>query len=130
MVNREKLLFGTLVCFAAGVVTPAARAGREKQPVRYDKQTMSEPRLIHKVAPQYPEGAKQERVEGIVILDAVIAEDGSIRATSVEKGEDARLVEAARNAVGQWRYEPVRDEGGEPMELVFTVTIRFKLAGE
>jgi len=30
--------------------------------------------------------------------------------------------------VGQWRFEPVRDEDGDPIELLFTVTIRFALS--
>jgi len=124
MIDRKKLLVATLVGVMAGLGATTLDAG---EPVRYDESTMSEPKAIHKVAPQYPEDARKERVQGVVVLDAVIAEDGSVRETRVQTGEDARLVEAARLAVGQWRYEPVRDEDGEPMELLFTVTIRFAL---
>jgi TonB family protein len=126
MIDRKTVLVGTLAFFMAGIGAATLHAGEE--PARYDEQTMSEPRAIHKVAPQYPEDAKKEGVQGVVVLDAVIAEDGSVRETRVQKGEDARLVDAARAAVGQWRYEPVRDENGEPMELLFTVTIRFALS--
>ena len=128
MISRNTVLVGTLACFIAGLGASPARAGDEEQPVRYDKQTMSEPSVIHKVAPRYPEDARKEGVQGVVILDALIAEDGSIRETRVVQGEDGRLVEAARTAVGQWRYEPVRDENGDPMELLFTITIRFALS--
>jgi protein TonB len=89
---------------------------------------MSEPKVIHKVAPRYPEEAKKEGVEGSVVLEAVIAEDGAVRETRVVKGEDSRLADAARTAVGQWRFEPVRDEDGDPVAILFTVTIRFALS--
>jgi len=125
MIDRKTVLVGSVVAVIAGLGAATLQAG---EPVRFDKTTMSEPKVIHKVAPQYPEDAKKEGVQGVVILDAVIAEDGTVRETRVVQGEDARLVEAARAAVGQWRYEPVRDEDGEPMELLFTVTIRFALS--
>jgi protein TonB len=125
MIDRRTVLMATLVGVLVG---PGAATSRAGEPVRYDPATMSEPKVIHKVAPHYPEDAKEEGVQGVVILDAVIAEDGSIRETRVVEGEDARLVEAAQAAVGQWRYEPVRDEDGKPMELLFTVTINFKLS--
>ncbi|MCG6925755.1 MAG: energy transducer TonB [Acidobacteria bacterium] len=125
MIDRRTLLVGMLVAVVAPLGAAALQAG---EPVRYDEATMSEPKVIHKVAPRYPEDAKKEGVQGVVVLDAVIAEDGTVRETRVVQGEDARLVEAARTAVGQWRYEPVRDEDGKPMELIFTVTIRFALS--
>jgi TonB family protein len=125
MIDRRSLLTVALTGVVASLGTAALHAG---EPVRYDEATMSEPKLIYRVTPQYPEDAKEEGVQGVVILDAVIAEDGSIRETRVLEGEDARLVEAARAAVGQWRYEPVRDRDGKPMELLFTVTINFKLS--
>ncbi len=125
MIDRKKVLVGMLVGVIAGLGAATLEAG---EPVRYDEATMSEPKVIHKVAPQYPEDAKKEGVQGAVVLEAVIAEDGSVRETRVLKGEDARLIDAAREAVGQWRFEPVRDEDGEPMELLFTVTIRFALS--
>jgi len=90
---------------------------------------MDEPVLVHKVAPQYPLEAKEERVQGTVVLDAKIGRDGRGRVveTRVVKDPDPRLTEAARHAVGQWRYKPVLDEDGEPLEVLFTVTVRFAL---
>jgi TonB family protein len=127
MIERSRYLGAVAAVLGVALCAPPLVAGDETRPVRYDAQTMSSPRLIHKVAPVYPQEAKEEGVEGIVVLDAVIAKDGSVRETRVQQGEDARLADAAQAAVGQWRYEPVLDENGEPMELLFTVTIRFKL---
>jgi outer membrane biosynthesis protein TonB len=47
---------------------------------------------------RYPDNARKEGVQGIVVLDAVIGADGRIRETRVVKGEDARLVDVARVA--------------------------------
>jgi TonB family protein len=127
MSNRRACLAGVVACGLLALSAAPSWAGTKKHRVRYDKETMQEPKVVHKVAPQYPADAKEEGVQGVVVLDALIGEDGSIRETTVQEGADARLVEAARTAVAQWRYEPVKDEDGNPIELLFTVTINFKL---
>jgi len=128
MIEGQRLQYGILACLVGLLWASPLGAGTRKQPVRHDKRTMSEPRLVHKVAPVYPEDAKKEGVQGTVILDAVISKDGSVSETRLQEDADPRLVEAARTAVEQWRYEPVRDERGEPLEVLFTVTIRFALS--
>jgi len=127
MIDRGRLAGAVVAFFVVALGAASLGAGDEAEPVRYDDQTMSQPKLIHKVPPTYPKEAKEEGVQGIVILDAVIAENGQVRATRVVRGEDARLVDAAQSAVGQWLYAPVLDEKGEPTEVLFTVTIRFML---
>ena len=124
MIDRKSVLVVTLACFVFGLGAATASAGK---PVRYDEATMSEPQKIKHVNPIYPTEAKKEGVQGTIVLQALIAEDGTVRETSVLEGEDARLVDAAREAVGQWLFEPVRDEDGEPIAVLFTVTIRFAL---
>jgi outer membrane biosynthesis protein TonB len=47
--------------------------------------------------------------------------------TRLVKDPDPRLSKAARHAVGQWRYKPVLDADGQPLEVLFTVTLRFAL---
>jgi len=125
MIDRRTVLVATLVGVCVGLGATAARAG---EPIPYDATTMSEPKVIHKVAPQYPKDAKEEGVQGDVVVEAVIAEDGGVRETRAVTGDDSRLVEAARTAVGQWRFEPVRDQNGEPVAVRYKVTIRFKLS--
>jgi protein TonB len=125
MTHRDVLRTAVLTGVAVGLCVGAL--GGEGEPARYDETTMSKPTLIHKVAPTYPTDAKKEGVEGVVVLDAVIAEDGTVRETRVQRGDDARLVSAAQSAVGQWRFQPVQDENGEPTEVLFAVTIKFAL---
>jgi TonB family protein len=128
MIDRGRWRASVVACVVAGLCVASLCLGSEGEPVRYDPQTMNEPKKIHHVTPTYPEEAKEEGVQGVVVLDTVIGEDGSVRETRVLKGEDARLVGAAQDAVGQWRYEPVRDAEGRPIRVLFTVTVRFMLA--
>ena len=128
MIDRGWLRAFVVAGVVVGLCVAPLCLGGEGEPVRYDEQTMNEPKKVHHVTPTYPEDAKEEGVQGDVVLDAVIAEDGSVRETRVLKGEDARLVGAAQDAVGQWRFEPVRDAKGRPIQVLFTVTVRFMLA--
>ncbi len=84
------------------------------------------PRLMKKVNPVYPEEARKERVEGVVILEATTDEEGNVARVKVLKSKSAQLNEAAIDAVRQWKYEPFYIKG-KPYGLVFTVTIRFRL---
>jgi len=83
------------------------------------------PRKVVDVAPVYPLLARAARVEGIVILEAVIAEDGSVRDVRVLRSQ-ALLDEAAVEAVRQWRFTPTL-LNGQPVPVVMTITVAFKL---
>ncbi len=81
--------------------------------------------LVHKVVPQYPVIAKQAHVQGSVVLQAVIAKDGSIENVQVVSGP-ATLASAAVNAVKQWRYKPYY-LNGQPVEVQTTINVNFNL---
>jgi len=83
------------------------------------------PRKIRDVAPRYPAIAQSSRVEGVVILEAVIAEDGSVQDVRVLRSKPL-LDEAAVEAVRQWRFTPTL-LGGQPVPVVMTVTVSFAL---
>jgi TonB family protein len=128
MKRRSLFAVITLTYLAgAGFAAAASDAEKTSKPVRWDESTMAEPKLVHKVAPKYPKEAKEEGVEGTVVLEATIAKDGTVTKTRVKKEADPRLTKAAREAVEKWRYEPVRDADGTIHEVLFTVTIRFAL---
>lgn len=65
----------------------------------------AEPRVkvIHQVAPAYPEEAKRERVEGNVVLDVTVEENGKVSMTKVISGHRL-LQQGAVDAVKQWRF--------------------------
>ena len=85
-----------------------------------------EANLIHDVAPQYPPDAGRARIEGTVVLMAVIGTDGSVKDVRVESGLPI-LTQAAIDAVKQWRYKPYMIDG-EPVEVDSRITINFTLS--
>jgi protein TonB len=86
---------------------------------------MQAPRKIVHVSPRYPPTAQAARVQGLVVLDAVI--DSAGRVTDVRVTHSIRLLdEAAVDAVRQWRFTPTL-LNGEPVSILLTVTVRFTL---
>ena len=83
------------------------------------------PQKIRDVAPRYPAIAQASRVEGIVILEALISEDGSVQNVKVLRGKPL-LDDAATDAVRQWRFTPPL-LNGQPVPVVMTVTVSFSL---
>jgi TonB family protein len=82
--------------------------------------------LMKKVQPQYPEDAKQERVQGEVVMKAEIDEAGNVEKLSLISG-DPLLAPAALEAVKQWKYKPyVLD--GQPVKVETQVTVNFSLS--
>jgi periplasmic protein TonB len=83
------------------------------------------PKLIKVVDPVYPDEAHKKGIEGIVILEAKIAEDGKVIDAMVLRSVPG-LDEAALAALKQWVYEPMKLKG-KPVKAIFTVTVRFTL---
>jgi periplasmic protein TonB len=83
--------------------------------------------LIHQVKPTYPPLARQARIQGSVVLQAVIAKDGSIQNLRLVSGHPM-LAPAAIDAVKQWRYKPYF-LNGEPVEVETQITVNFTLSG-
>jgi len=82
-------------------------------------------RLVHPIAPDYPEVARQAGIEGDVALRVLIGKDGAVSDIDVLSG-DPVLARAAMRAVEQWHYQPAL-LGGWPVNVVTTVTLAFRL---
>ena len=85
----------------------------------------SDEHVSHRVAPIYPEKARHKRLEGDVLLQAAVNQDGTVDSVQVLNG-DPQLVAAAVEAVRQWRYEPYY-HGGRLAAFRTEVTVRFEL---
>jgi protein TonB len=84
-------------------------------------------RLARRVQPQYPPLARQARIQGTVMLTAIIARDGSVQSLEVVSGHPL-LVPSAMQAVKQWLYKPTL-LNGEPVEVVTQIEVNFRLSG-
>jgi len=84
--------------------------------------------LISQSAPVYPPLARQARIEGTVVLSALIGKDGHVQDLKVVRGHPL-LVQAALDAVKDWVYKPTTING-EPMEVKTEVSLKFALPQE
>jgi periplasmic protein TonB len=107
---------------------PVLAKAPEPTPVKRIRlaQRIVEANLIHDVAPAYPPEAGRARIEGTVVLLAVIGKDGTVQDVRVESGLPI-LAQAAIDAVKQWRYRPYL-LNGEPVEIDSRITINFTLS--
>ena len=95
-----------------------------QQPIRL-RSGMEPPRKTVNVLPRYPATAQAARIEGTVVLDAVI--DATGRVTDVRVIRSIRLLDQpAIDAVREWRFTPTL-LNGEPVPILLTVTVRFTL---
>lgn len=83
--------------------------------------------LIKKVTPNYPQLAKQARIQGQVVLQAEISKEGTIQNLQLVSGHPM-LAPAAIEAVKQWRYKPYL-LNGEPVAVETQVVVNFSLSG-
>ena len=82
-------------------------------------------KLVFGPRPAYPHTALITRTQGTVRIQAVIGRDGSISNLRVLSGHPL-LVEAARQAVEQWRYQPTL-LNGEPVEVITEIDVNFTI---
>jgi TonB family protein len=101
-----------------------ARATVAGSGLRVSPETM-EKRIVTKVEPVYPEAARKARVQGFVVMDAVIAPDGTVKRLWPVSGPDL-LAQSATAAVQSWKYEPYLSSG-KPVEVETTIAIEFRL---
>jgi protein TonB len=101
---------------SGGEVEEAMRFGGE----------VKEPVEISRVQPTYPEAARKARLQGIVILEAIITKDGNVESVRVLRGINPLLDQSAMRAVQQWKYKAATFNG-RPVPVYLTVTVTFKL---
>lgn len=116
-----------------------AASGGLKPPIRLDpdgpkdrdtyvrlQDGWTRPVKIHDPQPQYNEDARKARIQGVVMLDALIDETGTVRGTDLVKGLPMGLTLEAYKAVKTWRFKPVVVDG-EPVRVIYRLTVNFRL---
>ena len=81
--------------------------------------------LVQRVEPEYPEQAREQHIQGPVVLVALVGTDGAVEKLSKISG-DPQLVAAATDAVLQWRFKPFF-RNGSPEEFQTQITVSFRL---
>ncbi len=81
--------------------------------------------LMLRVEPDYPESAREQHIEGPVVLEALVGKGGTVEKLSTVSG-DSQLATAAADAVRQWRFKPFL-RNGSPEEFQTRITVDFRL---
>lgn len=105
-------------------VAPPAPLPKQREPVHIGGNIRA-PAKVRDAQPMYPVLAQTARIEGVVILEAVLDEAGRVQNLRVLRSHPM-LEQAAVDAVRQWEYTPTL-LNGVPVRVVMTVTVMFKL---
>jgi bla regulator protein blaR1 len=81
--------------------------------------------LLTRVLPAYPDAAKKAKIQGAVLLHAIINKEGVVEDLQVISGPE-ELRQSTLDAVSQWKYKPYL-LNGEPVEVMTTVTVTYSL---
>lgn len=106
--------------YGTGVVEAAS-----DQPVRFTV-GMTRPEAIYQVQPRYSEAARRAGVQGAVVVDAVIDEQGRVTEVRILRGLPMGLDREAVAAVKQWRFTPAT-LSGKPVKVYFSLTVNFRI---
>jgi TonB family protein len=115
---------GGLTVSENGKVIYRADPSDGEQTPEAESQTLAT-QWIHRVDPEYPEEAKAQRIQGVVVLDVQVLNDGKVGKINIVSGNPL-LTEAAVKAVKQWQYQPYAAETGAAGSQT-QVTVKFSL---
>lgn len=117
-----------LVLAIGGAAAPAnASSSDQVRPVP-DGADFQPPKPVHQEKPRYTASGRKARIEGEVVLRAVVETDGSVTTVTVERSLDTEhgLDDAAIAAAKLWRFEPGRIKG-EAVRVRVTIALTFTL---
>lgn len=113
-----------LLVLSAPVAAQAPPAG---EPYRVGD-NVTRPEKLSGAPPMYTEVARKARVQGVVILEAIIDELGDVVNARILKGLPMGLDKSALEAVKTWKFKPATLDG-RPVKVYYTLTINFQVSG-
>ncbi|MEO8219104.1 MAG: TonB family protein, partial [Acidobacteriota bacterium] len=99
--------------------------GEGDKPIRVGGDVLA-PRVKKRVEPSYTEIARKGRIQGVVIVEAIIDRNGNVTDVRVLKGLPMGLSDAAMDAVRQWKFSPGTLQG-RPVPVIFNLTVNFQM---
>jgi protein TonB len=124
-------VFGGVESLLGGLGEGSTGAAPPPPPIRVTRTRVGgqvqEARIIAKPTPIYPPLARQARIQGRVVLHAIIDKEGRVSELESVSGHPL-LIRAALDAVQNWRYQPTI-LNGEPVEVDTTIDVNFVLGG-
>jgi protein TonB len=92
------------------------------------KQVASAPRVLQQIKPQYPRSARNDGIEGLVLVRVIIGVDGRIEPGSTRVVRSVPALDAAAvSAVSQWRFSPALGRQGRPVRVIVEIPVQFSL---
>ena len=114
------LCIGSILVFGIALAQDA-----QDRPIRVGG-NVAAANLVSQAPPAYPAEAKQNRVQGVVVLAVTIDKQGRISELSVVSGP-SELIQSATDAVWQWIYKPTL-LNGQPVNVQTTVNVNYTLS--
>jgi TonB family protein len=121
----RKMLFA-YAAFLFALTLPLASMQAQRKIYSVKDAGVTAPRLLHKQEPDYTQEAKDAKIQGPVMLSAVVDVDGKAHDIKVEQGLDSGLDANAITAIEAWRFEPAQ-KAGEPIPVTVKIEVNFRL---
>ena len=117
----------TVLLLASLLSGGSAIIAQEPQVYRAGK-GVSSPTVVREVRPYYPPEAKAAKIEGTVLMEAVVREDGTVGDTRITRSLDTKygLDAEAVKATKQWTFKPGLKDG-KPVSVLVTIEMAFTL---
>lgn len=84
------------------------------------------PEAITRTAPVMPDCAREQKISGTVVIQALVGRDGSVTDTKIVNSDSVCLNDAAVAAVRQWKFKPALAKG-QPVAVWVAVPVRFRI---
>lgn len=111
----------------AGVPPTVLQGADGQTPYRPGVAGVGYPQCVFCPDPQYSKLARKKRLEGTVLIQAIVQPDGSVTDIKVVKSPDAELSDMAVQGVTNWRMKPARRPDGEPIATTLAIELNFRL---
>jgi TonB family protein len=112
---------------AAEVTSSTSAAEEVRRPIRYDPDAgITAPKVIEKVNPTYPEEARKQGIQGVVVCESIIDVNGDVVDVKVVETPHEVFIQPTVDAVRQWKFEPATKDG-EPVDVIYTLTVKYAL---